>query len=398
MHTDFAIIRKENIDTIVSSAPAAFNENAVSRDRCIEAGKQLLAKMQQGMTDELDQQAAIFIEKARKTIRKMNDKRSPLTKLFDDIRTQFTGMENAIDLTKSGTVPFLIQQERNRYAAKKREEEAQRQREAMRRQQIEQAKAKYRSDCDSDYRNDFQGFLDFHIEGLQGLFTTVSLDNYEQRLAEIQNTVHFFPEDYTQTVRSSAPLPLAGLIDADELKQIREDTLQQLLPSFKKEFEQAMTAERQRILDLMPSKRQELEKAASANAEEAERIRKEMAEKDAAEAARLAEERAKREQQQRKEAEMQAKQTEIKGLFDAAQISAPAYQPKTQVKKRLVPLNAEAFPEIFSMWWLSEGCKLPIEELTKIFKKQITFCEKMAKEGTIIKSEHISYEDEVKAK
>ena len=133
MSTDLAIIRKENIDVIVSSAPAAYNENVVSHDRCLGAGQSLLDKMKQGMNDELDQQPAIIIEKARKTVRKMNDKRAPLTKLFDEIRTAYTTMENEIDPTKSGTVPYLIQQERNRYAAKKREEEQARQREAMRR-------------------------------------------------------------------------------------------------------------------------------------------------------------------------------------------------------------------------------------------------------------------------
>jgi len=61
-------------------------------------------------------------------------------------------------------------------------------------------------------------------------------------------------------------------------------------------------------------------------------------------------------------------------------------------------MNVEAFPEIITMWWTKEGCNLSIEELTKMFKKQITFCEKCAKDGELIQSEHIYYEDEVKAK
>lgn len=49
---------------------------------------------------ELDKEAALFIEKARKTVKKMNEKRSPVTKLFDDIRREFTVIENAIDPPK----------------------------------------------------------------------------------------------------------------------------------------------------------------------------------------------------------------------------------------------------------------------------------------------------------
>lgn len=395
---ELAIIRKENIDLIVSNAPAAYNENTVSHDRCLDAGRAILARMQQGMTDELDQQAAVFIEKARKTVRKMNDKRSPLTKLFDEIRTTFTGMENDIDPTKSGTVPFLIQAERNRYAAKKREEEQRRQREALLRQQAEQARAKYRTDCDNDYRSSFSSHLEFYLDGLRNLFSEVTLDNYDQRLKDIQNVNINFPADYAQIVRSSAPLPSAGIISVDELQQIRKASLSALLPTFQTEFERSMNDEKQRIIQLMPSKKQELERAAKACAEEAERIRKQMKEREEAEAKRVEQERLQREQQQRMEADMKAKKAEIGGLFDQASVLQPAYQPKTSVKKKLVPMNVEAFPEIISMWWTKEGCKLSVEELTKMFKKQITFCEKCAKEGELIQSEHICYEDEVKAK
>lgn len=398
MSNELAIVRKENIDIIVSNAPAAYDENTISHDRCIAAGRAILAKMQQGMTDELDQQAATFIEKARKTVRKMNDKRSPLTKLFDEIRTTFTGMENDIDPTKSGTVPFLIQQERNRYAAKKREEEQRRQREALLRQQAEQARTKYRTDCDNDYRDSFRGHLDFYIDGLRGLFQDVTLDNYDQRLADIQNASINFPADYVQIVRSSAPLPVAGIIPVEELQQIRTASLSALLPTFQKEFELSMRNEQLRILQLMPSKKQELQRAAQASAEEAERIRKQMKEREEAEAKRLEQERLQREQQQRMEADMKAKQTEIGGLFDQASVVQPADQPKTSVKKKLVPLNVEAFPEIITLWWTKEGCHLSVDELSKMFKKQITFCEKCAKDGEIIKSEHIFYQDEVKAK
>ena len=397
MSTDLAIIRKENIDIIVSSAPAAYNENVVSHDRCLGAGQSLLDKMKQGMNDELDQQAAIFIEKARKTVRKMNDKRAPLTKLFDEIRTAYTTMENEIDPTKSGTVPYLIQQERNRYAAKKREEEQARQREAMRRQQIEQARTRFRTDCDNDYRNSFRSHLDFYIDGLREMFADVTLVNYDQRMDDIQKVSVTFPDNYTQIVRSNVPAPFG--LALGQLDQIRNESLNALLPTFRTEFERSMSEEKQRILQLMPSKKMELEKAAkAASAEDAERIRQQMKEREEAEQKRLEQERLQREQQQRTEADVKSKQAEIGSLFDQAMVSKPTYQPNTSVKKKLVPLNIEAFPEIFALWWTKEGCNLTIEELTKMFKKQITFCEKCAKDGEFIQSEHIFYEDEVKAK
>ena len=136
MSQELVIVKQENIQTIVSAAPQSYQDNKISREKCIEAGQAILAAIQaQGMTDELDQQAAQFIEKARKTVKKMNERRSPVTKLFDDIRKEFTAMENAIDPLKADTIPYQLQQLRNQFAAKKRAEEEERRRREYERQQ-----------------------------------------------------------------------------------------------------------------------------------------------------------------------------------------------------------------------------------------------------------------------
>ncbi|MEB3372977.1 hypothetical protein SFC43_04775 [Bacteroides sp. CR5/BHMF/2] len=108
MSSELAIIKQENIQTIVSAAPQSYNDNKLSCERCISAGQSILNTITAngGMTDEIDKEAALFIEKARKTVRKMNEKRSPVTKLFDDIRREFTVIENAIDPTKVDTIPI----------------------------------------------------------------------------------------------------------------------------------------------------------------------------------------------------------------------------------------------------------------------------------------------------
>ena len=104
-NNQLTIIQPENIQTIVSMTPENHRANVESHDKCISYGQQLLARIQQqGMTDELDQQAAKYIDAARKTVAKMNDKRSPLTKLFDQIRSEFTRLEGDIDPTKAGTL------------------------------------------------------------------------------------------------------------------------------------------------------------------------------------------------------------------------------------------------------------------------------------------------------
>lgn len=395
MANELAIIRKENIDLIVSSVPSVYAENTDSRNRCTDFGNDLLDRMlRQGMTDELDQLAARYIERTRKTVRKMNDRRAPLTKLFDEIRAQFTAMENAIDPTKAGTAPFLIQQERNHYAARKREEELARQREAMRLQQIEQEKSIYRSSCEAVLRRAFNSTCQFYIDGLQDIFGSVTLENYEQRLHDLQQAAVAIPE----AELSACSMPRSTVLPEQDAREIGSQVFGALITSFREEFRAAMQKERQRLIDLMPSKKMELERAAQASAEEAARIRQQMKEREEAEAKTAEQERIEREKKQRIEADMQSKRQMVGDLFDNAQVTKPIYQPKTTVKKKLIPLNPEAFPEIISMWWNREGCNKSVEELSKVFKKQIAFCEKCANNGEIIESEHIYYEDEVKAK
>ena len=145
-NNELAIMRPENMKEIMIAAPQSYELNRQSRDNCVNFGQNILHTIQQqGMNDDLDRQAATFVEKARRTVKAMNERRSPVTKLFDQVRTAFTVIENEIDPAKSGTIGYQLQQLRNQYAAKKRAEEEKRQREEMARRQAEEAARKFRS-------------------------------------------------------------------------------------------------------------------------------------------------------------------------------------------------------------------------------------------------------------
>ena len=85
----------------------------------------------------------------------MNERRSPVTKLFDQVRSEFTMLENTIDPTKKDTVPYRITQYRNTYAAKKREEEERRRQAELAAQELIKAKESYRAAVEEDYRRSF---------------------------------------------------------------------------------------------------------------------------------------------------------------------------------------------------------------------------------------------------
>lgn len=402
-NTELTIVRRENVQLIAQSAPEIYQQNTLSCQKCNDFGLRLLDQIKkQGMDDALDQQCATYIVKARKTVSKMNTSRSAITKLFDQIRSEFTGMENAIDPTKSGSIPYQIQQERNQYAARKRAEEERRRREEMLRQQREAALNRYKQEVEDDYKWSFNTYTANSINALSELNANVTLDNYESQCRAIKQFSITLPQDWGAKTPSNVRIP-AELADiTDRLRDIRSSIISRLMTQFTEQYQFEVGDYRDSIADALPSKKAELERMAKANEEEKQRMAAELKAKEAAEAARVEAERKRREEEDAAKKKMQAEASELGNLFgQQATVSPAGYQPKTSVKKRMVFHNAEGIIAAVSMWWAKEGKSLSVEELAKMFKKQITYCEKLANDKAhpeFINSTSITYEDEVKAK
>lgn len=392
--SDAVIVRQENIATIVKAGPQSYQTNALSCQRCAEAGQQLLDEVERcGMSDELDKRLAAYIEKTRKTVKAMNERRSPVTKLFDQVRAEFTILENSIDPTKKDTVPFRIAQYRNAYAAKKREEAERRRQAELAAQELIKAKEGYRAAVEEDYRRSFNNLVTGSINELTKLNSGVNLDNYTAVFDTVTGYQSTLPADWCPPSAVRQPYNLTP----EEAKEIRNVTFQRLLPNFEEQFVFEVDEYRREILDKLPSKKIELERMAEADAAESARLKAEMAKREAEEAARKEQERQKAEAEAKQKAEMDKSNAEMAGLFRMAQ-TEQVYQPKTKVSKKIKVNDPAAFLGIVSLWWQREGCTLSIDELAKIFKKQVTFCEKLAtKEDIFVESAALEYYDDVKA-
>lgn len=400
MSTEVTIIKKENVELIIQNAPQSYLENQQSHDNCIKAGQKLLSEIQSvGMTDDLDQQAALFIERAKKTVKKMNDKRAPITKLFDEIRAVYTSMEGDVDPTKANTVPAQLQKLRNEYAAKKHAEAEARRREEERKQRAEIAKNTYRLAVEEDYRQSFRRMLNTKFNELTSLNNTITLDNYAQQVEAIKSFQVTLPEDWEAQLTSGAMMPTD--LDMSDAINIRKDVLNGLLPKLREEYTFDIGENRDSILLTLPSKKKELEDIAQSSADEARRREDELKLREAEEARKREEERRRREEENKQQHQIKQQQNNMAGLFAQAAASASSYQPKLQVKKKLVINNPLGFLEILNLWWATEGCSLSVDDLSKKFKSQITHCEKLANDRTdprIINSQYITYEDDIKAK
>lgn len=385
----------ENVGVIVRNTPENYNKNQLSCGRCRMAGEKLLDEIKaKGMSDTLDQTVAKYLEKTRRTVKEMNERRAPVTKLFDQVRKEFTALENEIDPTKAGTIPSQLQQYRNQYAAKKREqEEAQRRAEEARRQ-AEAARSKYRTDCLEDYKAKFNELVNTRINELTELNGSVNLENIKAVYDTVESFATKLPADWCPVTSVRQPFNLTP----EEARQIRGEVMNSLIDQFNEQYRVEIGDYRQEILDKLPSKKIELERAAKASAAESARIKAEIAQREAAEAARKEAERKAREQEEAKKAEALKANSEAVNLFNLAKTSTPAYQPKTKVTKKINITAPSGYMLVLSMWWAKEGCNLTKEELDKVFKKMITFCEKLAnKEGEFINDPGIQYVEEVKA-
>lgn len=400
MTKDITLFEPQNVGTIAQVAPQAYKENSISHDRCIQVGQELLDREKnEGMNDALDQEIATYIERAKKTLRKMNGKRSAVTQIFDTIRSAYTGLENDVDPAKKGTIPAQLQDLRNKYAAKKREEyEAE-----QRKKQIEQtkiiAKNKYATDIEEDLLRQFNALVVSTCNRLIELDKSLTLDNYAIVADGVKNTSDQLPQEWYDALRPEILLP--SVLSTEEAHTIASEVKIKLQKRFKEQYTLEISSNRDDIIDRLPSKRKELERIAQADKEEAERIKKQMEERERKEAEQREKERAEREAKEKAAAELATQKQEMNELFGAAELQVKQYQPKTSVKKRINVLNSEGFMQIVSMWWVQYGYTLSVEELEKEFKKQLTFCNKLAniKEHPIfIQSEHIEYVDDVKAK
>ena len=400
-NNNLPILREENVQMIVQSAPNAYNTNSLSSMRCADFGKNLLDEIERsGMTDELDKRCADYIDKAKRTLKAMNERRAPFTKLFDQIRSEFTGMENTIDPTKKDTVPYLIQQKRNAYAAKKREEAERARQEEMRRQQREQAIARYTQEAEDDYRRQFDNTVTSTINELTSLNQSLTIENFDEVSEKLKNFKTTLGNEWFQYCQSHAHKPYE-ISDGEAIK-IRQSILNRLSTQFKSQYASEIGEYRDTITDALPSKKRELERMAKASAEEQARMKAELEAREAAETRRLDEERKRKEEEAQAAKKAQQAATEMDGLFGQAAVATPVgYQPKTAVRKRVVTDTPDGILAVISMWWSKEGRFLSMEELSKIFKKQITFCEKLANDKDnpeLISSPFVRYEDEVKAK
>lgn len=394
------LIKVEEFTSLMKSAPDALGKNQKSIANCNSAGQAILDMIQgEGMTDELDAKAAEYLKKVNVTITNMKSRRAPVTQLFDRIRSIFTTDEKAIDPKDKSTIPGKIAAERDRYAALKREEERRKQQEMQRQANIEKEKGTYRLAIEQAINTHMSSYFAEQQKNLSHIWESITLATFELKEKSIRGWSTLYPREHFDTFNQDITI---YYLDAQTKENIKAEILNNKYSAFSQQYKFDMEDLRQSFIDRLSSKKQELI--------EEEELRK----KDAEAAAKAETERKQREEEERKQRELEIQQKEheqqqkaessiqsaqMNSLFATAAASVTTRTSKAKMTERIKILHPAGFLEIYQMWWINEGQNLTIEELEKIHKKMISFCEKKANsdDEMKIKSKYIRYEEEVKA-
>lgn len=394
------LIKVEEFTSLMKSAPDALGKNQKSIANCNSAGQAILDTIQgEGMTDELDAKAAEYLKKVNVTITNMKSRRAPVTQLFDRIRSIFTTDEKAIDPKDKSTIPGKIAAERDRYAALKREEERRKQQEMQRQANIEKEKGTYRLAIEQAINTHMSSYFAEQQKNLSHIWESITLATFELKEKSIRGWSTLYPREHFDTFNQDIT---TYYLDAQTKANIKAEILSNKYSALSQQYKFDMEDLRQSFIDRLSSKKQELI--------EEEELRK----KDAEAAAKAEAERKQREEEERKQRELEIQQKEheqqqkaessiqsaqMNSLFATAAASVTTRTSKAKVTERIKILHPAGFLEIYQMWWINEGQNLTIEELEKIHKKMISFCEKKANSNDEmkIKSKYIRYEEEVKA-
>lgn len=388
---------KQQLDSI----PKIIEENSLSHQRAINAGKAFIEKAkEQGMDDQLDQEANNLLKKLKVTVKKMKDKRMPVTKLFDDFKKQFTAQENDID-TK-GDVYSIIQKMRDDLAAKKLQEQREREREAMEEKQRKDEQTSVKYGAIKSAKDALLNLIEDKQAELSQLFESTKLSNKDKALEALKNfDASFTKEMYEKTSSIARGVAQYRVLSKEEANEIvnRELDNPQLYKEFADDYSETLISTKEIFIDKFPGKVKELEDMEKADAEKRKEMEAEALRRKEKEEERIRQEKLRRQQEEEERLRQEKAKAELNNSFEAMATSTGQGSTATVTEGfQIEVLNAVGYMEIANFYFKNKGLK---EAPANLAKKNLLQMKKFAedwakKEGETIESNNLIYNSIVK--
>jgi hypothetical protein len=316
----------------------------------------------------------------------MNNGRSPFTKLFDEIKSKFTAEEK-----KVVAIGEEVKALRDGWQKEKARRNEIARKEAEAKQQASAALIEAKTYFAKHIVDRFSTTAVQTIQRMHSKFYSLSAAELDSYAAGLKGWSGALDNDTWNTFLTGMINPKPQLLTGEQMQLLLNEVVSEQKPKLSGEWKDRMTCERDGLVELVPSRKMELERIAgdeAAKKEADDRIAQEQKER---------EELAKREREDRESAlETNAEFEKVNAAFDAAAEggNVVSLAKGTSVKRKYVPKSHAAWVAIIQSWVTNDMAKMTVDELGKKLSFMKTACEGRLNKGEELKAAGLEIEED----
>lgn len=387
----------DEIKSIVTSAPLTLENNQLIVSKAVSACEKLIAGIEaNGMSAEYDELCNTALVRLRERKEEITNERKPLTQMFDRIRDVFTELEGKLDPKKAGSVYARIQQIRDDWAKKQRDEQRERELQRQRKEAKEKEEVNIKAAIEIQLRDVMLTYLNSRKVFMMELFNGMTLETYNEAVASIKGFDQVLPYDILKVHRVNM-----SYHNDDDLKAFVQQKKSELYEELKGMFSMAIEKTKSELLDKVIGKKTELEAIANANKEQAALLEKQKAAREKADKDRIEQEAIAAKKKSDELVDMN-KQTQTAEILFAAEIEKAELVTESTAQVRegytITVLKPQGLLLVAQFYMQHEGNAKTVDFLLKrTFTQMVKFAEDKAhKENLKIESPLIRYEESFK--
>lgn len=373
-----AIIKDSDL-TVIKGASDTLILNEATISKAVSSCEKILARIEKdGMNEELDDLCNRALVRLKEVHTEAMANRSPLTKIFDEIRTKFTTLETKIDSAKKDSVYGRIQAKRNAFATVQKEKQREKEEAAANKLKGENEKITLKAEAEIQMRNGFLRDLDSAKQLLQDVFNETTLLNYKEHHEKIVK----WDDTYHKNEFNALQVSLRALyLTPADVETITLNACAGKFALWTAEYKDSIRNMKQDLMDKMPGKKLELEAMANANATEKKRLQKIADQRKIAEDEKALQESKDLLLKSTQEIEA-AKQVELtNSLFDNTVELSFVSQANVAENYEIIVHHPSGYMLLFQLWFQREGIRCTNEEIEKkTVKQMVAFCAKLYKD------------------
>lgn len=397
--------KPEIFKKLIDQAPDIYTGAQTIVNKALNIGKKLIDEVNKEkkenngrISDTLDERLKNYLNNSKNAKKNINDKRSPVTKIFQDVSKLYINLENLLDVNKSDTFASSIQTFRNELAGIKEAERKERERKLQREKKVEEEKVTVRTEIQKQIKEKYYKYIEIVKDKIFSLFIDLTLENWNKQVEELKDFDTKYPENHYTSIQTKVDY---YYISDEQYNAIRDTQFAfDKYADFSGHFTKNIDTVKVDLIEKLPGKKKELEAINAANAEEAKKLKEKQAKREAEEA-----EKARLEQEAQKtnaviETESEDAVTKANLLFDMEAKNAEiTTENKVKKQYKIEITNPAGFLLIVSFYFQKEGNGKTVEVLgKKSLNSMVTFAEKYYdKHGEKVYSPHVIYKEVVKA-